>query len=80
MHRKALERLAIGHTAALGENHVLPILDKIEHEDMIFYVFPLMSEGFSEPWYYSFHEGIDACEQVLEVGPQSTPHFDQAAQ
>jgi hypothetical protein len=59
--------LAVGHTAALGENHVLPVLDKIEHEDMVFYVFPLLEEGFSNPWYFSFNDVIDACEQVLEV-------------
>jgi hypothetical protein len=69
MHRNALDRLAVGHTAALGDNHVLPILDKIEYEDMLFYVSPLIEEGFSYPWYYSFNEIIDACEQVLEVRP-----------
>ena len=66
-HRKALDRLTGGHTAALSHNHVLPVLDKIEHEDMLFYVFPMMDDGFSYPWYFSFNEVIDACEQVLEV-------------
>lgn len=75
MHRKALDRLALGNTAALGANHVLPVLDKIEYEDMLFYVFPLMAEGFLRPWYFCFKEIIDACEQVLEVSesPQIPP-------
>jgi len=65
-YQKAMDRLAVGTTAALGDNHVLPILDKIEHDDMLFHVFPLMDEGFVRPWYFSFAEIVDACEQVLE--------------
>lgn len=65
-HRTALERLATGNSAQIGNNHVVPVLDKIEHEDLIFYVFPLMDIGFIRPWFYSFDEVIHACEQVLE--------------
>ena len=68
-HIKALDRLAFGHKAALGTNHVLPVIDKISISDMTFYVFPLMSLGFSTPWYFSFSEVLDACEQIMEVYP-----------
>ena len=69
MHRKALDRIAIGPVTAEKENHALPVLDVIEYEDMVFYVFPLMHQGFAYPWYFSFNEVVDACEQLLEVSP-----------
>jgi len=65
-HRLALARLATGTNALRGDNHVLPVLQEIFHEDMIFMVFPLMSLGFSYPWYYRFSEVFDAVEQILE--------------
>ena len=66
-HRNALSRLATGDNALRGSNHVVPVLQELMHEDMIFTVFPLLSCGFDYPWFYRFSEVVDAVEQVLEV-------------
>jgi hypothetical protein len=34
---------------------------------MTFAVFPLMSIGFSYPWYYCFSEVLDAVHQIIKV-------------
>lgn len=65
--RDALSRLTVGDNASRRDNHVIPILEQIEHNDMLFYVFPLLSLGFSHPWYLNFTELLDAIDQVLEV-------------
>jgi hypothetical protein len=62
----ALSRLGIGSNALRGDNHVVPVLKEIVHEDMTFMVFPLLSTGFENPWYYSFSEVLNAVEQILE--------------
>ena len=66
-HRMSLSRVATGNNALLGNNHVVPVLQELVHDDMIFAVFPLMAEGFDYPWFYRFSEVLDAVEQVLEV-------------
>ena len=66
-HRMSLARLATGDNALRGTNHAVPVLRELVHEDMIFTVFPLLSWGFDDPWFYRFSEVIDAVEQVLEV-------------
>jgi hypothetical protein len=66
-HRMSLSRLATGDNALRGDNHAVPVLREIVHDDMIFAVFPLLSMGFDYPWYFRFSEVLDAVEQVLEV-------------
>jgi hypothetical protein len=66
-HRDALLRLATGTNAIRADNYVVPVLQTVEHEDMVFFVFPLLSSGFHDPWFFRFHEIIEAIEQVLEV-------------
>jgi hypothetical protein len=61
-HGMALSRLATSR-----DYHIVPVLHEIVHGDMTFAVFPLMSTGFSHPWYYYFSEVLDAIEQILEV-------------
>jgi hypothetical protein len=67
-HRRALSRLATGHNALRGDNHVVPMLGEIVRDDMTFAIFPLLYEGFDHPWYYQFSEVLNAVDQVLEVG------------
>ena len=66
-HRVSLSRMATGHNALGGNNHAVPVLCAIVHNDMIFALFPLLSMGFNYPWFYRFSEVLDAVEQVLEV-------------
>jgi hypothetical protein len=66
-HRMALSRVATGDNALRGTNHAVPVLRELVHDDMIFAVFPLLSMGFTWPWYYRFSEVLSAVEQVLEV-------------
>jgi hypothetical protein len=65
--RKALARVACDGAGVHGDNHVLPVLGEVELQDKTFTIFPLMSEGFTQPWYYCFTEVLDGIEQVLEV-------------
>jgi len=62
----ALSRVATGDNALRGTNHAVPVLRELVHDDMIFAVFPLLSMGFSWPWFYRFSEVLNAVEQVLE--------------
>ena len=66
-HRMSLSRVATGDNALRGTNHAVPVLRELEHDDMIFAVFPLLSMGFNWPWFYRFSEVLNAVEQVLEV-------------
>ena len=65
-HRVSLSRVATGHNALRGNNHAVPVLCELVHDDMIFAVFPLLSRGFNDPWFYRFSEVLDAVEQVLD--------------
>lgn len=65
-YRAALSRLATGDHLS-GENHVIPMLEELAFNDMVFGVFPLMSDRFYYPWFYTFSEVIDTVEQILEV-------------
>ena len=65
-HFAALSRLATGDNALRGDNHIVPVLKEIVHEDMTFVVFPLMASGFDYPWFYRFSEVLNAVEQILE--------------
>jgi hypothetical protein len=67
-HRAALSRLVANDNVSSGNNHTVPMLKEIVHDDMIFGVFPLMSADFQDLWYYIFSEVIDVTKQVLEVG------------
>jgi hypothetical protein len=65
-HRAALKRLVPGLNPS-PDCHIVPMLAEIVYNDMIFALFPLMSSGFSYPFYYQLSEVFDAVEQVLEV-------------
>ena len=65
-HFAALSRLGTGDNALRGDNHIVPVLKEIVHEDTTFVVFPLMASGFDYPWYYHFSEVLNAVEQILE--------------
>ncbi|KAF8487762.1 hypothetical protein JB92DRAFT_2758770 [Gautieria morchelliformis] len=65
-HLAVLRRLATGHVAFRGENHIVPMLREIVRDDMIFAVFPLMHEGFDSPWHYNYGEVVDAVYQMIE--------------
>ena len=63
-HCMSLSRLATGDITLLGNNHVVPVLQELVHDDMIFAVFPLLSWGFDHPWFYRFTEVLDAGDNV----------------
>lgn len=52
---------------SLPENHVIPLLDVVEHLDMIFAVTPLFSTGYATPWFHTYDEVLEAMEQSIEV-------------
>ena len=70
-HLQVLRRIASGGVALLGDNHALPVLREIVHDDMVFVVFPLMSSGF-EVCYQRVEDVFKAMADVLEVA-SSTP-------
>ena len=55
----------------LGDNHALPVLREIVHDDMVFVLFPLMSDGFFI-CYERVEDAFKAMTDVLEVA-SSTP-------
>ena len=70
-HLQVLRRIASGGVALLGDNHALPVLREIVHDDMVFVLFPLMSDGFSA-CYEWVEDVFKAMTDVLEVA-SSTP-------
>jgi hypothetical protein len=80
-HREALKRLAPDHNTS-HDCYIVPMLTEIVYNDMIFAVFPMMSKGFSNPWYYQLSEVFDAVGQVLEVrvpGHLGICHFSSSS-
>ena len=65
-HLQVLRRIASGGVALLGDNHALPVLREIVHEDMVFVLFPLVSSGFSHH-YERVEDVFKAMADVLEV-------------
>ena len=57
--------------ASFGDNHALPVLREIVHDDMIFVFFPLVSDGFFHH-YERVEDAFKAMTDVLEV-VSSTP-------
>ena len=65
-HLQVLRRIASGGVALLGDNHALPVLHEIVHDDMVFVVFPLVSPGFHRH-YEQVEDAFKAMTDVLEV-------------
>ena len=70
-HLQVLRQIASGGVALLGDNHALPVLREIIHDDMVFVVFPLVSPGF-HVCYERVEDVFKAMADVLEV-MSSTP-------
>ena len=70
-HLQVLRRIASGGVALLGDNHALPVLREIIHDDMVFVLFPLVSDGFCIR-YERVEDAFKAMTDVLEVA-SSTP-------
>ena len=65
-HLQVLRQIASGGVALLGDNHALPVLREIIHDDMVFVVFPLVSCGF-HVHYEQVEDVFKAMADVLEV-------------
>ena len=65
-HLQVLRRIASGAVALLGDNHALPVLREIIHDDMGFVLFPLVSDGFFI-CYERVEDAFKAMTDVLEV-------------
>ena len=65
-HLQVLRRIASGGVALLGDNHALPALREIVHNDMVFVVFPLVCCGF-DMCYERVEDVFKAMADVLEV-------------
>jgi hypothetical protein len=49
------------------DNHVIPLLDELAIEDMIFAVLPLLAENVVMPWFYNIGEALEAVDQTFRV-------------
>lgn len=66
--QKILRYFSQPDLASLPHNHVIPLLDEIEHEDMCFAVTPLLHDGgLTVPWFQNLAEALEAVSQSLEV-------------
>ena len=70
-HLQVLRRIASGAVASLGDNHTLPVLLEIVHDDMVFVLFPLVSDGFFFH-YGRVEDAFKAMTDVLEVESSTT--------
>ena len=70
-HLQVLRRIASGGAALRGDNHTLPVLCEIVHDDMVFVLFPLVSGSFFVR-YERVEDAFKAMTDVLEVA-SSTP-------
>ena len=70
-HLQVLRRIASGGVALLGDNHALPVLREIVHDDMVFVLFPLVSDGFFF-CYERVEDVFKAMVDVLEVVSSTT--------
>jgi len=59
--------LATDDNVLTGPNHTIPVLDELEHRDMVFTVFPKLDDWALLPWYYSFSKVLDSVTQTVEV-------------
>lgn len=69
-HLKVLRYLANDKSP---RNHSLPLLELIEHEDMVFAVFPLVCESTMCPYYETVSEVFNMLEQLFEVSIFCSP-------
>ena len=65
-HLQVLRRIASGWVASFGDNHALPVLREIVHDDMVFVLFPLVSDGFFHH-YERVEDAFKAMTDILEV-------------
>jgi hypothetical protein len=63
-HLKILRHLA---EADVVKQHVLPLLELLEKDDMVFAVFPSVGVGDLTGWYHDLAEVFDFLRQVFEV-------------
>ena len=70
-HLQVLRRIASGGVGLLGDNHALPVLREIVHDDMVFVLFPLMSGSFFIR-YERVEDAFKAMTDVLEVTGSTT--------
>lgn len=69
-HLSILRRIARGHVACIGNNHIVPVLQEltdIEH-GLTFVVQPKMWDSNRLPQWYTAREAAGFIVQILEVG------------
>lgn len=69
-HAKILEALK---ELDVEEKHVLPLLELLHHEDMVFAVFPLVASNDNGSWFSDLAEVFDYLQQLFEVSQPSAP-------
>jgi hypothetical protein len=47
VHLQVLRRIATGLSATHEDNHILPVLQEISCEDMVFVIFPMFEDSFA---------------------------------
>lgn len=79
-HLDILRRIAKGHVACIGSNHIVPVLqelDDVEH-GLTIVVQPKMYDLDGIPSWYTAQEAADFVEQILEVSLASHLCFYQS--
>lgn len=72
-HLAILHRIAKGHVACIGNNHILPVLQEltdVEH-GLTFVVQPKVFDVDELPKWYTAREAVDFVVQIFEVNPAS---------
>lgn len=69
-HLKILKHLA---QADAEKQHVLPLLELLEKDDMVFAVFPFVGPNDLNGWFHDLEEALDFLRQIFEVSTSSAP-------
>ncbi|KIK68189.1 hypothetical protein GYMLUDRAFT_255963 [Collybiopsis luxurians FD-317 M1] len=61
-----LREIATGKNAGIDRNHSLPMLQELHYKNLVFGVFPLVGSLFSDPWFPTVNDVLEAMSQIME--------------
>ncbi|KAJ3834008.1 hypothetical protein F5878DRAFT_569067 [Lentinula raphanica] len=63
---KVLRTIATGKNAGIDRNHALPLLHELRYDNLIFGVFPLVSDSFIPTWFVNIAHALETMSQIME--------------
>ncbi|KDR83095.1 hypothetical protein GALMADRAFT_57374, partial [Galerina marginata CBS 339.88] len=63
---EALQVVGTGVAASIDRNHVLPMLQTVHHDNLVFGVFPMVGKSSISPWFGCLADGLEFVSQIME--------------